>query len=186
MDFYGDNLASNIDLRFEFDKILFGGIDVVAQGRQMVLREFTDTPCPYCWDPVTSSARISNCPYCHGEAYQFTERVVTMALYAGIAPVYKPGVQGTGQYPTADYGTTDPDKASAFARYDTWPNYERFTFPQNAINNKLYELKVDFNGRTVQPLVRAAKWKMLSITPMHGDFGRVEYFECGLEKETVG
>jgi hypothetical protein len=185
MNYYGNNLAQGIDLRVEFDKILFGAFDFVSQGRQMVLREFNDTPCPACWDSVTKSSRLNNCPYCQGEAYQFTERVLTMALYPGIAPVYKPGVQGTGQYPTADYGSTDPDRASAYCRYDTWPNYERFTLPQNEVNNKLYELKVDFNGNTVQPMVRASKWKVLSVTPYHGDFGRVEFFELGLERETI-
>ena len=39
----------------------------------------------------------------------------------------------------------------------------------------------DSSGR----FTRTAKWKVLSVVPTHGDNGRIEMFELGLEKENV-
>jgi hypothetical protein len=51
-------------------------------------------------------------------------------------------------------------------------------------------VKVDSNGNAVWNLIarqpiRTAKWKILSVTPISGDGGRVEYFEVGCEKEVI-
>lgn len=196
MDFYGTgpagtgyNFASQIDMRAEIHKVLFGASDFVAQGQLVVLREFNDVQCPGCWNVNQGGSSDPNCVYCQGEGYQFTERFVTAAIFAGVAPVYKPSILGTGQYPVADYGDTDPNRYTGYVEWNTYLNYQRYTVPQFETPDKLYQLVVGPTGKPVTdnfgvPL-REAKWKLLSITPIRGDQGRIEYFELGMMHEVI-
>jgi len=184
-----DPYQSVTDMRVQMHNVLFGSADVPSQGRPFILRELTDTTCTACWDTDGGSHR-SECPYCDGEGYEFRERMITMALFYGVAPVYKPAVLGTGQYPLAGWGYSDPDRSTVYCEWSIWPNYERYTLPVNSAPDKLFEVKVDSNGQAVWDLVahqpiRTAKWKILSVTPISGDGGRVEYFEIGCEKEVI-
>jgi hypothetical protein len=185
-----DPYQSTTDMRVQMHVVLFGSDDFIAQGQPVILRELTNDTCMACWSKLEGNSSRSNCPYCDGEGYVFRERFLTMALFPGVAPVYKPGVLGSGQYPNAAYGYTDPERATGYCEWNVWLNYERYTKPDNEAPNKLYQLKVDINGNTVWEIpnkvpVRAAKWRILSVTPILGDHGRVEYFELGCEKEIV-
>lgn len=182
MELYPD--LTNIDLREELAAILYGRVDIIAQGRGFILRQLTDAKC-VCWDTTSGGSKTPNCRYCDGEGYYWTEQQFTMWMASGVAPVYKPGFLANGQYPQAQLGYTDPNRATAYCEYTVFPNYERYTFPSNPAPDKLYQLKVDSVGGTVVPLIRTAKWKILNVTPLFGDFGRVEFFELSLEKEIV-
>jgi hypothetical protein len=181
MDYFPD--ISGIDLREEFDALLYGRSDVTPIGRQIMLRRIIDQKC-VCWDELKGGPNRL-CIYCQGEGYLWRETQETMAVFRGIAPVYKPGTMATGQYPQADYGYTDPNNGTAYARYSTYPDYERYTIPQHLSYDKMYELKVDDNGNLSYPLIRTIKWKVLSVVPLMGDFGRVEMFELALEKINI-
>lgn len=182
MDFFFDD--SNIDLRQELHDVLFGRVDLVSQGRPFILRKLTDTVC-VCWDGVSGGPK-GECPYCQGEGYQFYEYLVTMFMVTGAAPVYKPGFLGNGKYPQDLAGYTDPSKATAFCEYTIFPDYERYRITTHQSHDKLYELKVAPSGKLHHPQVRTGKWKIFNVTPIHGDYGRVEFFELSLEKEVVG
>ena len=181
MQYFPDESA--IDLREEMDALLFGRVDVTPIGRQVILRRVTNEKC-VCWDE-TSGGPDRDCIYCDGEGYLWTETQETMCIFRGIAPVYKPGVMASGMYPQAEYGYTDPNNGTAFARFDCFLNYERYTIPEHLSYDKLYEIKVNLEGSISYPLSRAIKWKILSVVPVQGDFGRIEYFELALEKENV-
>jgi hypothetical protein len=185
----GTNFARLIDMRQQIHNVIFGSVDVPAQGQPIILREFNDVQCPGCWNKDQGGTNRPNCAYCQGEGYQFTERMITGVLFAGVAPVYKPAILGSGQYPLSDYGDTDPNRYTGYVEWNIYPNYDRYTLPQNLTPNKLYQVKVDSLGRATYGTdgrpVRAAKWKILSVTPIRGDQGRVEYFELGLIKENV-
>lgn len=183
MDLWPDML--NIDLREELHALLFGRVDLIAQGRPFVLRQMTDTQC-ICFDPATGGCKTPNCRYCKGEAYYWTERELVLWMASGVAPVYKPGFLANGQYPQTQMGYTDPNRATAYCEWNVFPNYERYTLPSNQAFDKLYALKVDPEGQKVIPEVRINKWKILNVTPLFGDHGRVEFFELSLEKEIVG
>jgi hypothetical protein len=176
--------TSNIDLREELHAIIHGRADMVPQGREFLLRRMTDTPCA-CYDE-TDGGGDQNCPYCLGEGWQFTESLETLVLFSGVPPLYKGGYLGTGQFPILPYGYGDPSKAVAYAEYDMFPDYERYTSQKKKVLDKLYELKVDDRGRTVYPLVRAGKWKVVDLSPVHGDHGRIEYFTISLDREFAG
>lgn len=185
MDFF-NSTATSIDMRDEIHRIIFGDIGVTGQGRTVILRRMTDQRCQGCFDDVQGGSTRPNCPYCKGEGYMFRETKEIMVIFAGVAPVYKPGILGTGQYPQTSYGYTDPNRSTAYCEFSVFPDYERYTFQTHTNYDKLYDLKVDDDGNLYHPLVRAAKWKILSVTPIHGDNGRVEFFELGMEKENVG
>lgn len=182
MDLFGDMI--NIDLREEFHALLYGRVDLIAQGRPFILRKMTDTHC-VCWDPVSGGSRTPNCRYCGGEQYYWTEEHHTMWMAQGVAPVYKPGFLANGQYPQSQLGYTDPNRATCYCEWHVFPNYERYTLPTNQDPDKLYALKVNPDGSEQHPNIRASKWKIMNVVPLHGDFGRVEFFELTLEKETV-
>lgn len=193
-DFYADNGKTignlypdmhNIDLRDEMHALLFGRADFMAQGRPFILRVMTDTRC-VCWDEVSGGSKYPNCRYCGGETYYWTEYEFTMWMAQGIAPIYKPGFLANGQYPQAAIGYTDPNRATCYCEYNVFPNYERYTYPANPAPDKLYALKVNDEGSKHIPIVRLSKWKILNVVPLHGDFGRVEFFELSLDKEIIG
>lgn len=185
MNFYSDGDATQIDLREELHAIIFGRVDLTPQGKQVILRRMMDQVCVACWDEHAGASTRANCPYCGGEGHMWSETFETVYIAHGVAPVYKPGILGTGIYPQDSYGYTDPNKATMYAEYSVYPDYEKYTVQVNKSYDKMYELKVDMNGNTVHPIVKAAKWKLLSVTPIFGDYGRVEYFELGTEKENV-
>lgn len=175
--------AQSLDLRAEFAKILYGTFDETGVGRPFLIRFLTDTFCP-CWDGVSGSPD-DDCTYCDGEGYQFREAVFIGFMSRNFGSVLNPATVITTQQQVAKEGITDEERSLIFFEYSVFPNYERYSIPQHKSFDKLYELKVDDNGGQVFPLLRTAKWNLRSVTPHHGDFGRVEYFECGLEKQTV-
>lgn len=182
MDFYGD--ISNIDLREELAALLYGRVDMVPQGRPFILRKMTTTKCA-CWDNTSGGSKTPDCVYCGGEGYLWTETPFTMWMASGVAPIYKPGFLASGQYPQAQMGYTDPNRATVYCEYNVFPDYERYTLPDNPAPDKLYSLKIDAHGNAVTPPIRTAKWKILNVTPLHGDFGRVEFFELSCAKEII-
>jgi hypothetical protein len=112
--------------------------------------------------PTSGGSNNPHCRYCDGEGYMWSERIIKICFFRGVAPVYKPGNLATGQYPQADTGYLASDRATVFCEYSVFPNYERYTNDEQARYDMLYELKVAASGRTVSPLVRTAKWEILT------------------------
>lgn len=184
MNFFPDSTIQNIDMRTEMHDLIFGSTDVVAQGRDLILRELTNDKC-VCFDTTAGGSNNPHCRYCDGEGYLWRERIIQAIVFRGVAPVYKPGNLATGQYPQADYGYVSPDKTTVYCEYSVFPDYEKYTNDQKSRYDMLYELKVDFEGNTCLPHVRCAKWKMLTVTPIQGDCGTVSYFEIGCDKSAI-
>jgi hypothetical protein len=195
MDFYS-NISNTIDLREEMHAVLHGRADITAQGRQVILRRISDNTCPACWNETTAGSSRPNCPYCKGEGYQFHETSEIMAIFRGVTPVYKPGVLATGEYPQSSMGYTDENRGTGYVEVfredgsQVYPDYERYTFQTHKSYDKLYELKVDPDGDLARDsktgrYIRCLKWKVLSVIPIYGDNGRVEFFELAMEKENV-
>lgn len=179
MDFYPQ--ISNVDFREEFSAVLRGRIDIVAQGREVLFRFLTDTPC-ICYNTQTGSGTLG-CSYCQGEGYSFYEQPILIYIARGVAPVYKPGFLATGQYPQTSYGYTDPNRATGYCEYTVFPDYEKYINGTKKSFDKLYELKVGDQGGIAYPITKTDKWKLMTLTPLHGDNGRIEFFELALEHE---
>jgi hypothetical protein len=173
----------HIDLRDEFHKIIYGDYITPAQGRPILIRSFSETKCT-CYDKNTGSPDPF-CPYCDGEGYLFTE-FLTYAYFArNFGSVQNPATVISQDNFLSSYGYSDGQRALAFVEWLTFPDYEKYTLPKSQIYDKLFEMKVNPNGSLLYPNTKVAKWKMRAVTPHHGDGGRIEYFELGLEKENV-
>lgn len=172
------------DLREDLHRLLHGDYNGVGIGRPVILRQVTDTPC-VCFNTKTDPGN-PHCHYCQGEGYQFREKLVERAYIArSFGSVLGGSTQISQQSAVASYGITDPHKAVAYVEWNVYQDYGRYVEAENKVPDKLYELEVDSSGGRVHPLHRVAKWKVKSVVPHHGDNGRVELIELGLEKENV-
>jgi len=169
------------DLREELHNLLYGDITTPGIGRPAILRQMSDTPCA-CFNTQTNSGN-PNCRFCQGEGFQFHEKLVPKIYIArSFGSVLGGSTQIANQAALSPYGFTDPQRAVAYAEFSVYPDYGRYMKQDNQTPDKLYELQVDVDGNMVRPLSRIAKWKVSTVVPHHGDAGRVEYLELGLDK----
>jgi hypothetical protein len=180
-DFYQQ--TQGYDLRDELAEMLHGGYQTVPIGRPVILRKISDTHCA-CWNELTGSPDPS-CRACQGEGYQFTETMETAYIARNFGSPLGASTVIQQQNALSPVGYTDSNRAIAYLEYFVFPNYERYTRSENPAQDSLYEVKVNDSGEPVYPIVRTAKWKIASVTPHHGDWGRVELFECGLQKTNL-
>jgi len=175
--------GQTFDLRDEVHDTLFGTLLEPGIGQQVMLRRLRDQTCA-CWDGVSGSPN-SGCRYCDGEGYLWEEDMQACYMARNFGGVQNPSNVIANQQNTAKWGISDENRAIAYFEYLVFPNYERYLIPQHPSFDKLYELKVDFDGNLVRPLVRTGKWSIKSVTPHRGDQGAVIFFELGLEKVSV-
>ena len=180
-DFYPE-LAS-FDLREEFEKLLYGSYDGPPIYQTVMVRFIQDEKCA-CFD-ANSGSPDALCPWCNGEGFLFDEVLKDCYIARNWGNVLNPSSVIQRQNFLGPYGYTDENRAMAYMDYKAFPRYERYLKPEHPTYDKLYELKVDDNGELSYPLVRVAKWNMKSVTAHHGDWGRIEYFEIGLEKQNI-
>ena len=155
----------------------------------------SNTTCPGCWSEKSGGSSLPDCRYCDGEGYQFYEREELIGFFRGAAPVYKGGVLATGQYPQIGTGYVDTNKATGYIEVfrpdgsQTYPDYERYLLMTNKGYDKMYELKVDPEGNVIHNSqgkpIRSAKWKILSVIPVRGDYGRIEFIQLDCEKANI-
>lgn len=174
--------SSSIDLRDELRQLLYGDMTSQGVGRPVLLRRLTDTRCA-CASEAGSAD--SGCPYCQGEGWLWVETLHTSYLAKNYGTVLGAASVIQRQNFLASIGYTDENRALAYLEHTVFLNYERYLRPEHPSFDKLYELKVDANGKLVRPAVRTAKWNIRSVTPHHGDGGRIEFFEVGLEKQNT-
>jgi len=175
--------SSVFSLREQLVDLLYGDKDNPGIGQAVLVRRLFDEHC-VCWDGLRGSPD-PHCRYCDGEGYLFVETLNIAYLARNFGSVLNPATVISRQEGQADYGITDENRALGFCQHDVFPNYERYLKPEHPAFDKLYELKVDAQGRLVRPVVRTAKWKMLSVTPHRGDNGEICLFEIGCQKENV-
>lgn len=180
-DFYPP--ATNFDIRDELHSTLHGDFISQGIGQEILIRRITNEKC-VCFNSSNGSPNPA-CRRCQGEGYMWRETLHTGYIGKNIGSVLSGASSIPNQNQTAAWGTADENRALGYFEYDVFPNYERYMKPEHPTYDKVYELKVDDSGTLVQPVVRTAKWKIRSLTPHRGDGGRVEYFELGLDKESL-
>lgn len=181
----------SFDIRDEIDDLLFGGWETPAQGATVIIRRILDQRC-ICFDqPPDPGSADPNCRYCLGVGFYWTEDLETAILEKNFGSVLNPSTVIAQDNAITPIGVTDDSRALAFMRYSAFPNWERYTIPENPTYDRLYELKVDDDGQlihtpeTADGLIRVADWQIRSFVPHRGDYSRVEYFELGLQKEIL-
>jgi hypothetical protein len=174
---------NGFDLREEFTWLMMGNFENPGVGRPGIYRKLTNTRCA-CFSIATGSAD-PNCIYCNGEGYLFTEEVKLIYFAKNFGSVLAGSTQISQQSQLSSYGVSDANRALAFMFWYDIPDYERYAIPNRQAPDKLFELKVDSDGQMTEPIIRTEEWRIRSLTAHHGDNGRVEYFELGIEKLSV-
>jgi hypothetical protein len=180
-DMYPEMTA--IDLREWFDRIMQGDFEEAGIGRPVIYRKLSNTKCQ-CFD-ANQGSPDPNCVYCNGEGYLFTEQQKLVYISKNFGSVLGSSTQISQQSQLAPFGVVDADKALAFMYWYDIPDYERYGIPTRPAPDKLFELKVAPEGNLYYPITRTESWRVRSATPHQGIYGRVEYFELGLEKVSV-
>ena len=165
---------TEIDLRGEFDDLIYGGSDSMAHGRKFLLRRMRrddDNKLLKCAcvsfltnEPDTSES----CPYCLGEGYYWDENwIIGYAQYIGADGGNANRVRGLSA------GTVRVDYRIFYFRYDTEISYR----------DKIIELKLDTEGDPVVPYIRESIYKPSTINRLRSDNGRVEYITVYCREE---
>jgi hypothetical protein len=169
------------DLRDQLSALFYGDASNPGIAQKVLVRRLSDKYC-VCWNGKTGSPD-SACRYCQGEGWLWVETLNSCYMAFNFGGVLNPSNVISRSSVVGPAGVTDENRALAYFEASAFPNYERYTIPTNAGIDKLYELKVDPNGRMLQPVVRTSKWKIASFTVHKGDDGEVIFCELGLEKE---
>lgn len=158
------NSGSEIDLRAEFDEIVYGGPTSLPHGKKVLLRkarldsDFKPISC-VCKDSQTSEAD-TECPYCLGEGFYWDEKeAICYSVYIGADGGLSARIRGL--FP----GQIRVDSKVFYFRYDTEISYR----------DKIVELELDTEGNIVVPYHREAIYKPQTINKYRADFGRIEY-----------
>ena len=165
--------GSEIDLRLEFDILLYGDAKNISHGRPILLRNMRRDADGYptkcvCFSVSNTVEADPDCSYCLGEGYLWNEKWIltyTMFLDAGGSAARKyvhmvPGLERT-------------DYKVFFLRYNTTVKYE----------DKLVEVLLDVEGNPVIPYKRTAIYKPHTIKDLRSDHGRIEYLALFCREE---
>lgn len=174
--FTSSSSGGEVDLRQEMDATLYGSVYEIAKGRPVVLRRMRLTPAGQlipcaCTDPLTGEPdRDTKCAYCFGERFLWDEVWITaykmeVSSQEGFARKPQPNEPGVSITPLVffymDY-TVQPSK------YD-----------------KIVEMKLDIEGNIVVPITREAIFQIATAEDFRSDNGRVEYWRCAVNEESV-
>lgn len=174
---------TSFDLREWFNYVMNGDFSDPGVGRPAIYRKLSNTQCQ-CFATLSGSPD-PNCVYCKGEGYLFTEQVKTVYFAKNFGSVLGSSTQIQQQSQLAEYGVTDSNRSLGFMFWYDIPDYERYSIPTRPAPDKLFELKTNPAGGLDPAMIRTEEWRVRSVTAHHGDNGRVEYFELGLEKVSV-
>ena len=164
-----------IDLRAEYDTLIYGDDGEIAHGHLLVIRHMRrdaqgkKIDCT-CKQKFTGEAE-PDCPYCLGEAYLWDEKwYVGRSQYLG-----SDGGLGN-RYRFTPPGEIRTDTKVFFLRYDTPIRY----------GDKIIEMLLDEEGDPVVPYVRESIYKPQTINRLRSDHGRTEFITvyC-LEKDAI-
>jgi hypothetical protein len=153
-----------VDLRAEFDEIVFGGPTSIPHGKRVLLRKARLDEKHKAIDCVCKSKLSKepdlDCAFCLGEGYYWDE--INCTVYSRFA-----GAQGSLSSREKDLfpGQIRVDSKIFYFRYDTVISYK----------DKIIEIQLDTEGNLVVPYFRESIYKPETIIPYRSDYGRIEY-----------
>jgi hypothetical protein len=153
-----------IDLRSEFDEIVFGGPTSLPHGKTVLVRrarlDSDDKPVAcVCKDELTKEAD-PDCKFCLGEGFYWDEKKETCySTYVGADGGLSTRVRQL--FP----GQIRVDTKIFYFRYDTSISYR----------DKIVEIELDTEGDIIVPYSRESIYKPQTINKYRADYGRIEY-----------
>jgi len=162
----GSGRAGELDLRNEFDQLLYGDDRNIRHGHLVVIRNLRRQPngeperC-VCREKFHNEPDI-DCPYCLGEGYYWDEKwQLVYSMYTGPDS----GLTKKGVFMPP--GEVRVEYKVFFLRYDVPITY----------GDKIIEMVLDTEGRPVEPYVRESIYKPQTINKYRLDDGRIEYIK---------
>lgn len=156
--------GSEVDLRSEFDKLVFGFGGGTPHKKKVLIRKFRLSSnkrlsC-VCLDDKTNECSF-DCPFCLGEGYYWDE--IWSDCYS--------------QYLGADAGQANRKRnlAPGIIRVDYKIFYFRYT-ETILYTDKIIELKLDKEGEPIVPYIREAIYNPQTIVENRSDNGRLEFY----------
>lgn len=158
--------SREINLRLEFDELVYGGATSIPHGRAILVRRARRDPegavkkCVCTTGVTAESDTEKSCEYCKGEGFYWDENFETAyAMYVG------PDGGMANRFTRLGGGNVRVDYRVFFLRYDTHITYA----------DKIIDLKLDEDGAPVVPYKRESIYKPQTIINYRSDAGRIEY-----------
>ncbi len=155
------------DLQEEFDHLIDGFGANEGIGQIHVLRSFSSDFC-VCYDPVAGSS--SDCKYCLGETYQFSEAYHR----AYFTQTFGRGITGVRQQSVLKPpGYIDNGKALIYMKVSASPK----------AGDSIFRLRINDSGSIYYPIERTEKWRITAVEDKRYDRARLAYYICLCERE---
>ncbi len=157
--------GNELNLRSEFETLVFGGSGEIPHKKRIVLRRFRldsdnkKLSCS-CLDSVTREPALE-CQYCLGEGYFWDEE------FADCYSTFLGADSGQGNRKrNLAPGLLRVDYKIFYLKYDKDFKY----------TDKIIELKLDTEGQPVVPYIRQAIYNPQTIVENRSDYGKLEYY----------
>lgn len=169
-----NTINSGVDLRQEFNTILYGDSSNTRQGWPHIIRNMrrnvdgSAIKCT-CYSELNGAAS-PGCVYCLGEGFLWDEHwIISRSEYLGSGGL-------SSKYRISPPGEIRADMKVFYFRYDTNILY----------GDKIIEVKLDEEGNYISPIVRVAIYRPETIRELRGNNGRIEFITvfC-LEKDAI-
>lgn len=150
----------DINLRKEFESLVLGNAPYKGIGTYLVHREMTGVHCA-CWDNTRGSS--SNCKYCKGESFTWTEKWVR----AWFTQTYGRSLTGGTQlHELRPEGIFDKDKAIAYVPAEYKP----------ATGDALFRIRLNAEGKPYYPIERVEKWRCVNVEDRRQENGELAFW----------
>ena len=151
-----------VDLRQEFNNLVLGHGTYPGIG-QFILHRIMDrsgTRC-LCWDQNRGSS--SNCKYCKGESFSWTEEWVR----GWFTQTYGRSLTGATETNTLlPPGQLDHDKALMYLPEDTQPQ----------TGDALFRIRLNTEGKPYYPVERIEKWRAVNVEDRRQESGELAFW----------
>ena len=162
-----------VDLRAEFDTLIYGDANHIPHGHLVVIRNMRRDSDGYptkcvCFEANNTTEADPDCSYCLGEGYLWDEEwAIAYSMHLDS------GSQAAKKYVHMIPGLERTDYTVFFIRYDNSIRYE----------DKIVQMRLDEEGQPVLPYVRDAIYKPHTIKRMRSDYGRIEFIAVFCREE---
>ena len=154
--------SAGVDLRQEFNDLVLGKGSYLGMGIIMMHRimDRNGVRC-LCWNENRGSS--SNCKYCKGESYAWTEEWVR-GYFTQTFGRSLTGATIANELRSA--GIFDKDKAMMYLPYTATP----------ATGDSLFRIRLDSEGKPYYPIERVEKWRCVNVEDRRQENGELAFW----------
>jgi hypothetical protein len=169
--------VGGIDLRKEIDSLM------TDYGHNVFWRHATNQRCS-CWDE-TRWEGDSNCQFCQGTGWAYRD-VLTKSRRMMLTDL----VTRTNLKQIAPIGAFGVKQEVFWLRHEQLLENTSGNLVPVTINpsdrDMILEMQLDTDGNLVVPNNIETAWQIMSVHPLRGHAGRIEYWACYVSEHTVG